>query len=86
MFLLRLHSRKQQEKETIELRRGTGTVWERYRKVHSRSDITQQLRELNDLKVMGVLSEDEFADKKEFLLNDPILDVLSANDDPIKCC
>lgn len=33
---------------------------------------------------MGVLSEEEFADKKKVLLDD--LDVLSASDDPIKKC
>ena len=37
---------------------------------YSRSDILRELRELNDLKQMGVLTEDEFAEKKQVLLND----------------
>lgn len=37
---------------------------------YSRSDILRQLRELNDLRVMGVLSEEEFADKKKVIFDD----------------
>ena len=35
-----------------------------------RSDVLQQLRELNELKQMGVLTEEEFTEKKKVLLDD----------------
>ncbi|KAJ7394512.1 hypothetical protein OS493_000326 [Desmophyllum pertusum] len=37
---------------------------------NSRSEILRQLRELNELKQMDVLTDEEFADKKKVLLND----------------
>ena len=37
---------------------------------YSGSDILRELRELHDLKQMGVLTEEEFADKKKVLLTD----------------
>ena len=39
-------------------------------KDYSRSDVLQQLRELNELKQMGVLTEEEFTEKKKVLLDD----------------
>lgn len=37
---------------------------------YTRSDLFRQVRELNDLKQMGELTDEEFADKKKFILDD----------------
>ncbi len=37
---------------------------------YSRAEILRQLKELNDLKVIGVLTDEEFEEKKRVLLND----------------
>ena len=37
---------------------------------YSRSDVLLHLRELNELKQMGVLTEEEFTEKKKVLLDD----------------
>jgi len=37
---------------------------------YSRSDVLLHLRELNELNQMGVLTEEEFTEKKKVLLDD----------------
>lgn len=37
---------------------------------YTRLDLFRQLRELNDLKQMGELTDEEFADKKKVILDD----------------